>query len=41
MDRRVHVQAKAARFWQRRSVRHTLESLPVLKGYQATIDVDD
>jgi hypothetical protein len=39
--RNVLVVAKPARFWQKRSVRRTLDTLPALSGYQARIEVDD
>jgi hypothetical protein len=41
IDRSVHIQAKPSRFWQRRALRHTLETLPALDGYKTTIDVDE
>jgi hypothetical protein len=41
IDRRVHIEAEAAHFWQRRALRRTLETLPALDGYKTTIDVDD
>jgi hypothetical protein len=37
----VLIVARPARFWQKRGLRRTLESLPSLKGYRARIDVDD
>lgn len=39
--RNVAIRAEASRFWQRRNVRRTLESLPGLAGYRTTIDVGD
>jgi len=39
--RNVLIVAKAARFWQKRTVRHSLETLPVLAGYRARIELDD
>jgi hypothetical protein len=41
IDRSVHVQAKPSHFWQRRALRHTIETLPALDGYKTTIDVDE
>jgi hypothetical protein len=41
IDRRVHIQAKPAHFWQRRALRRTLETLPALDGYKTTIDVEE
>jgi hypothetical protein len=40
-DRDVTIRAKATRFWQRRTVRRTLESLPGLAGYRPTIEMLD
>jgi len=39
--RNVLVVAKPNRFWQKRGIRRTLESLPGLDGYRARIDVAD
>jgi len=39
--RNVLIVAKAARFWQKRTVRHSLETLPALAGYRARIELDD
>ena len=39
VDRRVVVQARAVRFWQRRAVRRTIEGLPALAGLRATVHV--
>jgi hypothetical protein len=39
--RNVLVVAKPNRFWQKRGIRRTLESLPVLDGYRARIEVTD
>jgi hypothetical protein len=39
--RNVLIVARAARFWQKRTVRRTLETLPVLSGYRARVDLDD
>jgi hypothetical protein len=41
VGRNVAIRAEASRFWQRRGVRRTLESLPGLTGYRTTIDVGD
>ena len=41
VGRDVVIRARPARFWQRRAVRTTLESLPAISGYKATILVDD
>jgi hypothetical protein len=37
----VVIVARPARFWQKRGLRRTLESLTSTKGYRARIDVDD
>jgi hypothetical protein len=37
--RQVWIRAQAERFWQRRGVRKTLESMPILAGYEVRIDV--
>jgi hypothetical protein len=37
----VLVVARATRFWQRRLVRRSLETLPALDGYRARIELDD
>jgi hypothetical protein len=37
----VLVVARPSRFWQKRGIRRTLESLPILDGYRARIDVAD
>jgi len=39
--RNVLIVAEATRFWQKRAVRRTLETLPALEGYRARIDIDD
>ena len=41
VNRRVVVQASATRFWQRRALRRSIETLPVLTGTRATVHVDD
>jgi hypothetical protein len=41
VDREVTIRAKPARFWQRRAVRHALESLPVLSGYRSRVEMVD
>jgi hypothetical protein len=38
-DRDVSINAKASRFWQRRALRRTIESLPCLIGYSIKLDV--
>ena len=39
VDRRVYIRAQVARFWQKRAVRRTLETLPALAGYRTVVDV--
>jgi hypothetical protein len=39
--RNVLIVARPNRFWQKRSIRRTLETLPVLEGYRARIDVSE
>jgi hypothetical protein len=39
--RNVVIFAQPSRFWLRRSVRRSLETLPVLQGYRARIDVSE
>jgi hypothetical protein len=39
--RNILIVARATRFWQRRTVRRALETLPALDGYRARIDLDD
>jgi hypothetical protein len=39
--RNVLVVAKATRFWQKRPVRRSLETLPILTGYRARIELED
>ncbi len=41
VGRNVVIRAHATRFWQRRSVRHEIESLPSLAGYHARVDIID
>ena len=41
VDRRVVIQARSSRFWQRRAVRKSIEGLPDLVGYRTTIHVDE
>ena len=41
VDRRVVIQARSTRFWQRRAVRRTIEGLPSLAGLRATVHVDE
>jgi hypothetical protein len=39
VGRDVTIRAKATRFWQRRAVRRTLETLPGLAGYRPKIEI--
>jgi hypothetical protein len=39
--RNVLVVARATRFWQKRGVRRSLETLPALAGFRARIDLAD
>jgi len=39
--RNVLIVARPNRFWQKRGIRRTLETLPVLERYRARIDVAD
>jgi hypothetical protein len=41
VGRDVTIRARGVRFWQRRSVRRTIESLPGLAGYRPTIEIVD
>jgi hypothetical protein len=41
VGRQVIIRARGVRFWQRRSVRRTLESLPALAGYRPTVEIVD
>jgi hypothetical protein len=41
LGRDVTIRARAARFWQRRSVRRSLESLPGLTGYPSKVEIID
>lgn len=41
VGREVSIRARASRFWQKRAMRHTLETLPALNGYKAIIDVGE
>ncbi len=41
VDRNVSIRVKPTRFWQRRNVRHTLETLPGLSGFHTRVDVLD
>jgi hypothetical protein len=41
VGRQVIIRARGVRFWQRRSVRRTLESLPGLAGFRPTIEIVD
>jgi hypothetical protein len=39
VGRDVTIRARATRFWQRRSLRRSLESLPTPSGYRTTVDL--
>ncbi len=39
--RSVVIRAQAARFWQRRSVRRSLETMPLPSGYRARVEMID
>ncbi len=39
--RNVLIVGQATRFWQKRAVRRSLETLPALEGYRARIQLDD
>jgi hypothetical protein len=39
VGRDVTIRARATRFWQRRTVRRTLETLPGLAGYRPTVEI--
>ena len=41
VGREIKVRARAARFWQKRTVKNSLEALPGLKGYKVVIDMAD
>ncbi len=41
VDRNVTIRARAARFWQKRAIRHTLETLPGLQGYRTVVNMVD
>jgi hypothetical protein len=40
VGRNVSIHARALRFWQRRGLRRSLESLPSLAGLRKTIEVE-
>lgn len=40
VGRNILIRARAARFWQKRSVRRSLESLPAISGRQAHVELD-
>lgn len=40
VGRNVVIRARVARFWQRRNIRRSLESLPSLSGYRSTVEVE-
>jgi hypothetical protein len=37
----VLIVARPSRFWQKRGVRRSLETLPILSGYRARIELDN
>jgi hypothetical protein len=39
VGRDVSIRARATRFWQRRTVRRALESLPGLAGYRSSVEI--
>jgi hypothetical protein len=39
LGREVTIRARATRFWQRRTVRRSLETLPGLAGYHAAVEI--
>lgn len=39
--RSVVIRAQAARFWQRRAVRRSLETMPLPSGYRSRVDMLD
>lgn len=41
VDRNVVVRARVDRFWNRRGVRRTIESLPALAGYKAWVEIEN
>jgi hypothetical protein len=41
VDRDVVIRARVDRFWNRRAVRKTIESLPALSGYKARVEIGD
>ena len=41
VDRSITIRAKVDRFWNRRTVRRSLESLPGLSGYKTAVIVDE
>ena len=40
VDRNIVVKAKVDRFWNKRPVRRTIETLPALAGYKARVEID-
>jgi len=40
VDRRVHVRARASRFWQKKAVRRSIEAHPAIAGFRATVEVE-
>ena len=41
VDRNIVVRARVDRFWNRRPVRRTIETMPALAGYKAKVEIDD
>ena len=41
VGKEVVIRAKATRFWQKRTVRNALDSLPGLNGYKVTVEMVD
>ena len=39
-DRKVWIRLKADRVWNRRAVRKSVESLPILSGYEVRVDIE-
>ena len=39
--RTIYLRAQAARFWQRRAIRRSLETMPLPAGYQAQVESVD
>jgi hypothetical protein len=41
VDHNITIRARVTRFWHRRSVRRTLDTMPVLADYDTKIEVLD